>query len=133
MRFLYSMFMAKNGRLPQEAEINIINKGTTLKGDLVSKGDIRIDGEVLGNIITESRLVIGMSGRIQGEIKCRNLDVAGTVEGKIDVIEHFCMKSSAEIKSEIKVGKISIEPGAKFHGSCSMQDHSQSSLKKEKK
>ncbi len=133
MRFLYSMFMAKNGRLPQEAEINIINKGTILKGDVVSKGDIRIDGEVFGNIKTESRLVIGISGKVQGEIKCRNLEVAGTVEGKIDVTEHFSMKSSAEIRSEIKVGKISVEPGAKFYGLCSMQDNIESSLKKEKK
>ena len=100
--------------------INIISEGTQIKGDIVSLGDIRIDGTLVGTIEAKGKLVIGPKGKIEGEIVCNNIELSGLIKGKIVVQELFNMKSSAQIIGDIIVGKLSIEPGAVFTGNCSM-------------
>lgn len=100
--------------------INIISEGTSIKGDIVSLGDIRIDGTLIGKIETKGRLVIGPKGKIEGEINCNSVEAAGLIKGKVVVHELFNMKSSAQVFGDITIGKLSIEPGSSFTGNCSM-------------
>jgi cytoskeletal protein CcmA (bactofilin family) len=111
--------MAKN----QEGEspaINIIRKGTEIKGDITCSGDIRVDGVLSGTIISEGKLVVGISGVIDGEITCKNADVSGKIKAKLVVKELLQLKASANILGDINTNKLSIEPGANFTGSCNM-------------
>ena len=73
--------MAKETNAINPQVINLIAKGTQISGDLISDGDIRIDGEVLGNLDTRGRLVIGVSGRLVGEIRCKSCEISGTQKG----------------------------------------------------
>ncbi len=100
--------------------INIISEGTNIKGDIVSSGDIRIDGTLIGKVETKGRLVIGPKGNIEGEINCNSIEVSGLIKGKVVAHELFNMKSSAQVFGDIVIGKLSIEPGAAFTGNCSM-------------
>ena len=100
--------------------INIISEGTKIKGDVIANGDIRIDGELLGNISAKSKLVIGPKGRIEGQIICNNIEVSGYVKGKVTASDLINMKSTSQIVGDIVAGKLSIEPGAMFSGSCMM-------------
>ncbi len=100
--------------------INIINEGTRITGDIDANGDIRIDGELKGNINAKGRLVIGPKGSVEGEIICKNIEVSGSLKGKIKVFELLTMKSTSRIDGEIFVKKLSVEPGALFTGSCIM-------------
>jgi cytoskeletal protein CcmA (bactofilin family) len=102
--------------------INIINEGTVIKGDIVANGDIRIDGELIGNIGAKGRLVIGPNGKVEGEIDCNNIEVAGYIKGKVIVSEMLTMKASARIFGELVAGKLSVEPGSLFTGTCTMSD-----------
>lgn len=102
--------------------INIINEGTLIKGDITANGDIRIDGELVGNIQAKGRLVIGPKGKVNGEIICNNIEVSGYIKGKITVSELLTMKASARINGDIIAGKLSVEPGSLFSGTCSMGD-----------
>ena len=102
--------------------INIISEGTFIKGDITANGDIRIDGELNGNINAKGRLVIGPKGKVEGEINCNNIEVSGHLKGKINVSELLTMKSSSRIYGEVVAGKLSVEPGSLFTGSCSMGD-----------
>ncbi len=107
----------------QETEVNrlnVIGEGTTLNGDIKSDGDVRIDGSITGNITLEGKLVIGKNGTINGEIRCKNSEVNGTVEGKLFVSELLNLKSTAVIKGDIKTSKLAIEPNAVFTGTCNM-------------
>ena len=63
--------------------VNLLCEGTMVEGDIKTKNDIRIDGAVKGKIITSSRLVLGNSANIEGNIECVNVDVMGTVNGDI--------------------------------------------------
>lgn len=102
--------------------INIINEGTVIKGNVVATGDMRVDGELVGNIDAKGRLVIGPNGKVDGEIQCKNIEVAGFVKGKIQVVELLTMKSTAKIFGDVVAGKLSVEPGSLFTGSCIMGD-----------
>ncbi len=100
--------------------INIISEGTKIKGDIIANGDIRIDGDLMGNISAKGRLVVGPSGKIKGEVNCSNVEVAGIIEGKITANDLLNLKSTAHIEGDVVIGKLSVEPGSVFIGTCSM-------------
>lgn len=101
-------------------QINILSEGTKIKGDIVSNGDIRVDGEMHGNLATKGKLVVGTNGRIDGQVQAANIEVAGFIKGKVAAKELLNMKASAKIEGDIVAGKLSVEPGAVFTGTCSM-------------
>lgn len=113
-----SKLNANNEGLTQS--INIISEGTKIKGDIIANGDIRIDGELLGNISAKGRLVIGPKGKIEGQILCNNIEISGYVKGKVTASELINMKSTSQIIGDIVTGKLSVEPGSIFSGSCVM-------------
>lgn len=100
--------------------LNRIVEGTNIQGDIKSDSNIRIDGKLVGTIVTKGRVVIGKSGIIEGEIRCQNADIEGTLNGKISVEQVLSLKSTANLKGDILTGKLAIEPGANFSGSCNM-------------
>lgn len=109
--------------------LNIINAGTSILGDLNSEGDMRIDGSVKGYISSKARLVLGPTCRVEGDIKAANVEISGEVNGNIFVSELLTVKASAKINGDIISNKLIIEAGAEFNGKCSMKD-GKNSLKK---
>lgn len=109
----------------QTQSINIISEGTKIKGDILANGDIRIDGQLVGNLAAKGRLVVGSNGRIEGQIQSGNIEVSGFIKGKVTATELLTMKASARIEGDIIAGKLSVEPGATFTGTCSMGGNSQ--------
>jgi cytoskeletal protein CcmA (bactofilin family) len=101
-------------------EINSISSGSKLTGDLVSSGDVRIDGHLKGSITTEGRLVLGEGGIIDGQIKCQTAIIGGQLKATITAEELLTLKSTAKLSGEIIAGQLAIEPGAVFTGKCSM-------------
>jgi cytoskeletal protein CcmA (bactofilin family) len=107
---------------PDNTTINLISNGTDITGDIKSNGDIRIDGSLTGNLNTKGKVVIGTTGRVKGEVVCKNSEVAGIIDGKIIVGQLLNLKASSKIYGEIATSKLSIEPGAVFSGNCKMSD-----------
>ncbi len=104
------------------SNLNIINAGTTIVGDLNSEGDMRIDGTVKGYVSSKARLVLGNTCKIEGDIKAANVEISGEVDGNIFVTELLTVKATAKINGDIISGKLIIESGAEFNGKCSMKD-----------
>lgn len=102
------------------SSINLIGAGTVVEGDIKSNGDIRIDGTVTGNIMSKSKIVVGATGAIDGNITSQNADVSGSIHGKVTVNELLFLKSSANIQGDIVTGKLVVEVGATFTGTCNM-------------
>jgi len=101
-------------------EINIINAGTSINGDLSSEGDLRIDGTVKGNIIVKTKLVLGTSSSVNGNIKAANSDISGTINGNVTIDELLTIKATAKINGDIQCAKLIIEAGAEFNGKSTM-------------
>ncbi|HRB72233.1 polymer-forming cytoskeletal protein [Flavobacterium sp. WV_118_3] len=101
---------------------NRIVEGTTIKGDIISQADFRLDGNLIGNFNSTGRLVIGPAGSVTGDIKCNTADIEGKFNGKIEVTDMLSIKSKASIKGEVIVGKLAVEPGADFSATCVMME-----------
>lgn len=104
----------------ESSSINLIGNGTSITGDINSNGDVRIDGNLKGNITISGKLVVGPSGSIEGNVICQNADISGEIHGKVTVTELLSLKASAKLLGDIVTGKISIEPNATFTGTCNM-------------
>ena len=114
--------MAKSSGSENSQSINFLGNGTSIKGDIRSNGDFRIDGSLNGSIHSKGKVVIGASGKIEGEINCQNADISGKIEAKVIAHELLTIKSTAVLKGDIYVNKLAIEPGAKFTGTCNMNE-----------
>jgi cytoskeletal protein CcmA (bactofilin family) len=100
--------------------VNLIGNGTKIVGDITSQGDVRIDGHLIGNISTTGKFVLGSQGVVEGNLNCGNADLSGEVKGTVTINEMLSLKSTAKINGDIVTGKLSIESGATFNGTCNM-------------
>jgi cytoskeletal protein CcmA (bactofilin family) len=102
--------------------VNMIGKGTSIKGDIRSDGDFRVDGTLHGSIQSNGKIVVGVTGSIEGDITCQNADLSGQVKATIRVKELLSLKATSKVTGDVYTSKLAIEPGAKFSGTCNMDD-----------
>ena len=113
----------KKGKMTADntSQQNIIAQGTTLVGDIISKGAFRIDGTIQGTLKTHGKIVVGKSGIVNGSLEGENADFEGKFSGKLKLSGTLSLKASAHIEGEVEVGKLTVEPGATFNAVCSMK------------
>jgi len=99
---------------------NIIGKGTILEGSIETYGNIRVEGKVIGNVKTKSKVALGQSSRVEGNILAQNAEVAGEVKGKVEISDQLLLRPTAVIHGDIITNKLIVESGATFNGSCKM-------------
>jgi len=103
-------------------EHNRIVERTNIQGHINSPGDIRVDGQVKGNLTVGGKLVVGPSGTIDGQVKAAEAAISGRVIGKIDIKGLTTLLQSANVQAEILTGKLAVETGAQFSGTCTMNN-----------
>ena len=101
--------------------VDVIEKTTKIVGNIFSKADFRIDGEVEGNITTSGKVVVGANGKISGKLNCSNADISGNISGNIEVNETLSLMSDSYVQGEIITGKLSVEEGAQVDATISMK------------
>ena len=99
---------------------NTIGKGTFMEGNIETYGNIRVEGKVQGNIKSKSKVALGNAAHVHGNITAQNADIEGEVKGKLEISELLVLKSTAVINGDIVTGKLVVEPGAVFNGTCRM-------------
>ncbi|MBA3649381.1 MAG: polymer-forming cytoskeletal protein [Chitinophagales bacterium] len=100
--------------------VNIIGPGTQIVGEINSESDIRIEGKIKGTIHSKAKVTIGTSGVVDGDILCDSADMSGKIFGKLEVSDMLFLKSTAYLEGDITTGKLIVEAGARFTGSCRM-------------
>ena len=98
----------------------LISAGTTVKGDISSDSDLRIDGTVTGNIKSASRVIIGTSGVVEGDISGNQADIVGKVSGNIKTKDLLQLRGDCIVNGNLFAGKLQVEPAAMFNGQCHM-------------
>ena len=110
----------KSDIIDSSSGASLIGTGTVITGNIVSNGDVRIDGRLIGNISGGAKVLIGADGIVDGDIEGQQADILGTVTGKISVSELLNLRGKAVIKGDIRAGKLQIEPTVTFNGKCQM-------------
>ena len=100
--------------------ISIISADSTIKGDMESDGDIRIDGKLIGNINCKAKIIVGQQGIVEGNLNGNQADVLGTVNGDIKMTGQLNLLGKSIINGNIHVGKLQMESTVVFNGKCVM-------------
>ena len=96
---------------------NTLATGTTVKGNIITETDFRLDGQVEGDISCNGKIVVGPKGQV---IVSSNAEILGEVEGSVRVSEKLVLKATANIKGDVFAQSLEIEPNARFNGVCNM-------------
>lgn len=117
------MFKSKSSSMEKETTTGlatIVASGTEIKGNIESKGDIRVDGVLIGNLTTSSKVLVGPSGKITGDVVAQQADVLGQINGIIKVTELLYLKGNCQINGNIYAGQLQVDATASFNGECHM-------------
>ena len=104
--------------------LNRIVDGTKIIGDIFSESNLRIDGEVQGNISTKGKVVIGENGLVNGNLTCQEAEVEGKIDGNLSIEGLLILRETAKITGDIQTARLHMEEGALFLGSCAMRNTS---------
>jgi cytoskeletal protein CcmA (bactofilin family) len=95
-----------------------IGKAVMVKGQIYSREDLVIDGEVEGTVdVQEHRLTVGPNGKVVAGVKAREIVVLGSIQGNVDAADKIDIRKDAKLIGDIKAARIVIEDGAYFKGS----------------
>jgi len=82
----------------------LLSAGTTLKGDITSTSDLRIDGTIIGNIHSSAKIVIGANGVVEGDISGAQADIVGKVSGNIRAKELLQLRGDCMVTGNLYAG-----------------------------
>ncbi len=95
----------------------VLGKSVIVKGQIFSREDLTIDGEVEGTVeLQEHRLTVGPNGKVMASIKAREIVVLGTIHGNVETTDKIDIRKEANLVGDIKTARIVIEDGAYFKG-----------------
>lgn len=98
----------------------VVGASVKIEGDLVSEGDIRVEGSVSGKIKTTKNLFVGQAANIEADIDAGNAVIAGQVKGEIKIKDNLLIQETGKVSGNISCARLSISEGARFTGSCTM-------------
>ncbi len=103
-------------------ETTIISRGVKIEGKITSSGNIRVDGEIQGDIFSESNITIGEDAKINGLINATVITIGGKVSGIVRAQDNLILDSKSNLKGDIFTKNLVIEEGAKFDGKSKTGD-----------
>jgi cytoskeletal protein CcmA (bactofilin family) len=106
----------------ESEEITIISNGVKIEGKITSTGNIRIDGEIQGDIYSKGNITIGENAKVNGQINANFITIAGKVSGIVRAKDKIILDSKSYLKGDIFTKNLVIEEGAKFDGNCKTGD-----------
>ena len=95
----------------------VIGPSMTIKGEIRAREELMVEGEVEGQLESQSLLTVGPNGKVRGNIKAREVAIFGSVRGNVDVAEKIAIREQGSLIGDIKSAGISIDDGAYFKGS----------------
>jgi cytoskeletal protein CcmA (bactofilin family) len=121
------MFGGKTSK-PQTRIDSLIGEGTTVEGNVIFSGGLRVDGRVKGNVLTSddqpSTLVLSERARIEGEIRVSHAVVNGTVVGPVFAAEYVELQAKSNVTGDVHYRTLEIQLGAVVQGRLVHQQES---------
>lgn len=114
--------MAKKEDYDSAAPETIVGATVKIEGDLVSEGDVKVDGLVAGKIKTTKNLYVGPMAKIEADVEALNAMLAGVVKGDVKIKENLVIQETGKVDGNIACSRLVIAEGAHFSGSCTMPE-----------
>ena len=109
-------------QMPEPGKPAIIGKSVTIKGQIFSREDLTIDGEVDGSVeLQEHRLTVGQNGNLRADVRAHEVVVLGSIDGNVEATEKIDIRKQASVTGDIIAARIETEDGAFLKGSVDTQ------------
>jgi cytoskeletal protein CcmA (bactofilin family) len=107
---------------PETRNTATIGKAVKINGQIFTKEDLYVDGDVEGTIEShDNKVTIGPNGRVQAGIRAREVVILGQVQGNVEASDKVDIRKDAKLVGDITTSRISIEDGALFKGSIDIK------------
>jgi cytoskeletal protein CcmA (bactofilin family) len=103
------------------ASMTFISEGTRIIGELEVEHDLRVEGALRGSVSVGGTLVLGPTGRIEGDVLARSATLAGHLDGNIRTQEKLVLESKSVLLGDLQTRDLIIQEGAIFQGRCAME------------
>ena len=114
------MFERKKSQPPQKRLDSLIGAGTTVQGDILFSGGLRIDGTVNGKVATidnqSGTLVISEHARVEGEVRVSHVVINGAVVGPVTAKDYLELQAKARVQGDVLYRSLEMHVGAIVHG-----------------
>jgi cytoskeletal protein CcmA (bactofilin family) len=94
----------------------VIGESIRVKGRIVSREELHLNGELQGELEMDGRLTVGVKGKVDANVKAREVIVAGSMKGNVEAAERLVLRQGAHLEGDVKTAGIVIEDGAYFKG-----------------
>jgi cytoskeletal protein CcmA (bactofilin family) len=109
--------------LPKDIK-TLIGEGCKVEGNFYIPTFTRVDGTVKGDLTGDSGIIIGVQGKVEGNICSSEVVLYGTVIGNIES-KKLELKKGSSLNGDITVNHLVTEPGSLFNGRCNMSEYVQ--------
>lgn len=114
------MLESKRKNYSETNVVTIIGPGTTVRGDIVCKGTVRVEGQVSGRVSSEDTIVVLEMGRVKADLTAGQVVIGGEVEGNVVAHERLEISAKGKLIGDIVAPRISMAEGVLFEGICTM-------------
>lgn len=105
-----------------EGTETVVGKDTLIKGNVVSKGVLRIEGKVEGEIEHAGDVIVGEGGTVTAKVKATRLSLAGNISGDVEVDNRIELAPSARLSGDVKTAELIVAEGAMLNGAVEMKE-----------
>ncbi len=105
--------------------LTIIGSGTSVTGEIKSKGTIRIEGHVSGRVHCDDTIVVQDSGRVEADLVAAQIVINGEVKGNVFAHDRLEVATNGKLVGDITAPRVSIAEGVIFEGKCTMKPQGQ--------
>lgn len=99
---------------------SLIGLATRIEGNLHFKGGLRIDGQVIGNVMaepgTDSLLILSEKAKIQGEVHGAHIIASGEILGSVFASERLELQLGARVTGDVYYKTLEMHAGALVDG-----------------
>lgn len=97
-------------------ELNVLGQGLKVRGRLTGDGDLRIEGEIEGDVKLSGDLELSSKGLIAGNVSAKSVTIEGALTGDVDAETAVAIRAGARVSGNMSGTEISLEEGATFSG-----------------
>lgn len=109
------------GRRGEPAGLTIIAVGSTLVGDLVSEGVVKVEGVIEGTVRAGTQLLVAPGAVIRGDVQANEIVAGGEIHGAVIADERVEIQAGALIYGDIRAQRLHIADGGKVNGQITME------------
>ncbi|MBI5058475.1 polymer-forming cytoskeletal protein [candidate division KSB1 bacterium] len=116
-----SKWGSSNLRSLSSADIStLLSKDAEIRGSIKTQGSIRIDGAVVGDVVSAKTVTVGAGGSVEGNVVAEEIIVSGRVKGTLTAKQKISLEATAQLEGDIHATRLTISEGAVFRGQSSM-------------